>query len=188
MDVQFGYSEWFPVPESRTTWVNEIVNDRKFQLRTDMKISDENKLTVYFRYLKFTGLTWFTLRGRGRMQAFQCKDSTSRDIEVISPNAPFYQRAGDLTFLKTSTQLQIWCDHVLEGTWIYEDEDADKTCSMKMEAKGMRFHYYRAATHYRYQLGKQYTCRLYVATDYQNTIYIKDECLNIEYENSNQQV
>ena len=98
------------------------------------------------------------------MQALNCKGSTSMAIEVISPNAPFYQRGGDLTFLKTSTQLQIWFDDVLEGTWVYEDADADKTCSMKMEAEGMRFDINRAATHYRYQLGKQ--CTLYGATDY----------------------
>ena len=68
-------------------------------------------------------------------------------------------RAGVLTFLKTSTQLQIWFDDVLEFTWVYEDNDADNTCVMRKPMTGLKFRgpsiLDTVSTHYRYQGGSR---------------------------------
>ena len=70
----------------------------------------------------------------------------------------FLQRAGVLTFLKTTTQLQVWFDDVLEVTWVYEDS-SDYKCAMKNQMTGLRFkanadHMVdKVSTHYRYELG-----------------------------------
>ena len=80
----------------------------------------------------------------------------------------FLQRAGVLTFLKTSTQLQIWFDDVLEVTWVY----VGNTCSMKKLMAGLRFHghlssnYDKVSAHYRYEveLGNFTTLQIVIIT------------------------
>ena len=67
----------------------------------------------------------------------------------------FLLRSGVMTFLKTSTQLQIWFDDVLEVTWVYEDKDAP--CRMRGLMTGLSFRAnnveYKVSTHYRYEIG-----------------------------------
>ena len=68
----------------------------------------------------------------------------------------FLQRAGVLTFLKTSTELQIWFDEQLELTWVYGNNDPDNTCRMLYPMTGIQFRLQnkedKVSTHYRYQL------------------------------------
>ena len=146
-DVQYGYSEWFSVTVHRNSFVNEIVEDRKFQLKTDKKIGGPNSV-----WLRIRGADRFVLGGNRRLQATNCK--TAQDPFVSS--APFYQQAGVLTFLKTSTQLQIWFDDVLEVNWVYVD--AGGMCSLRRKMTGLKFqadrvHIDKVSTHYRYELG-----------------------------------
>ena len=154
-DDQFGYSEWFPVP-ARNVYMWEIKDDIKFQLRTDKRVTIRNILSAYFR-----GASWFVFGGGGRLQAHGCESAKG----VISPNAGFYLRVGDLTFLKTTTQLQIWFDDVLEATWIYENRGSSH-CSMKRKASAMRLDSNHIATHYRYQLSKSLLYSSYARISY----------------------
>ena len=75
----------------------------------------------------------------------------------------FLQRAGDLTFLKTTTQLQIWFEGVLKVTWIYKDRE-DQTCKMRSTMTGMIFRLPnkedKVSTHYRYEIGNEHTAIL----------------------------
>ena len=86
------------------------------------------------------------------MHAKKCEYFTLKGTEK------FLERAGDLTFLKTSTQLQIWFDDVLEVTWVFEDSDDTIPCAMRTSLTGISFRtpYGRldsVSTHYRYQTG-----------------------------------
>ena len=84
------------------------------------------------------------------------KDFTNEDRATKG----FFQRAGVLTFLKTSTQLQIWFDDVLEVTWVFEDiAHAQHPCLMRRTMTGLRFLASngipdKVTTHYRYGLGE----------------------------------
>ena len=71
----------------------------------------------------------------------------------------FFLRPGVLTFLKTSTQLQIWFNDVLEVTWIYAD-NGDQICVMRNAMVGLKFMAVYQGTHkdkvskeYRYEIG-----------------------------------
>ena len=95
------------------------------------------------------------------------------DDYIFKGTEGFLQRAGVLTFQKTTTQLQIWFDDVLEVTWVYVGD----TCSMKELMAGLRFHghlssnYDKVSAHYRYEveLGNFTTCN-------NNSKYIKSCC------------
>ena len=69
-----------------------------------------------------------------------------------------------MTFLKTSTQLQVWFDDVLEITWVYQDTDEGYTCAMRRSLTGLKFRgsmnsaLDRVSTHYRYQTGEHIIC------------------------------
>ena len=84
----------------------------------------------------------------------------------------FFLRAGIFTFLKTSTQLQIWFDGVLEVTWVYEDNDADNTCYMRRPMTGLKFRSLRdtyiddVSTHYRYEIETPITGNLHFTSTY----------------------
>ena len=145
------YSEWIPVPADRDTVVSEIVEGKKFQTRTDKKIDGSNDI----RWTIWGGI-WFTFTTNSVNSKFCNGGHWFTDTERA--NAGFFQRAGIFTFLKTSTQLQIWFDDVLEVTWVYEDNDADSTCWMRRKMRGLKFKTSggkeledKVSTHYRYQ-------------------------------------
>lgn len=76
----------------------------------------------------------------------------------MKTDAPFFERGGVLTFLKTNTQLKIWFDDVLEVTWIYEDKSVSEICGMRDQLSGLQFQTPNGrvdtvSTHYRYQTG-----------------------------------
>ena len=110
---------------------------------------------------------WFLFDGPGstRLSAKFCEPGTS----AVDENAPFYQQAGVLTFLKTSIQLQIWFNDLLEVTWVYEDDGG--TCHMRKQMKGLRFSsnsdIYKdtVSTHYRSQIGS-YDCSIIFIISY----------------------
>ena len=128
--------------------MNEIVEGKRFQIRTDKKIDKSNAI----RWL-MKGVGWFIFT-TGSIDALNCK----RGYRTFSKDEGFFQRAGDLTFLKTTTQLQVRFDDVLEVTWVYEDNINGSTCDMRKEMTGLRFRanskYDKVSTEYRYELGK----------------------------------
>ena len=124
---------------------------KRFQIRTDKKIDSGNDIR-------------WTMNGIGNSFTLSMTISTinsglcSNGYELKATEG-FLRRAGDLTFLKTSTQLQIWFDGVLEVTWVYEDTDDAQKCTMRDTLSGLKFHANngnekdRVSTHYRYQTG-----------------------------------
>ena len=146
------YSNWIQVPaqEDRGTWIDEIVEGKKFQIRTDKKIDADHDIRWFINGLT-SPFQWFILTTE-EINANECNRYTPKGTEG------FLQNAGVLTFLKSTTQLQIWFDDVLEVTWVYED-DGEGSCNMKQQMTGMKFQthlpkYDTVSTHYRYQLGK----------------------------------
>ena len=126
------------------------MENKKFQIRTDKKIDGSNDIRW-----TFGGVGWFTFTtALGGLSAYKC---VRFDIQGDDTFA-FLQRAGELTFLKTSTQLQVWFDDVLEVTWVFQDKDEAIPCAMKKKFNGLKFegssHGDTASTHYRYQTGK----------------------------------
>ena len=137
------------VPEQadRDTWINQISDDKKFQIKTDKKINTSHDIRW-----TLNGVGWFTFTKAG-MSASKCNDGY-----IFKGTEGFLQRAGTITFLKSATQLQVWFDDVLEVTWVYEDEE-DRSCAMRNKMTGLKFKsilskYDQVSTHYRYQLGK----------------------------------
>ena len=63
------YSPWFPVPEDRSTWVEEIVEGRKFQIRTEKEIDSGNNI----RWNIMGGVGWFTFDKANEVGARNCK-------------------------------------------------------------------------------------------------------------------
>jgi len=146
------YSEWFPVPEDKSTYVNELVEGKKFQVQTDKKIDGSNDIKWSMGGFP-PDESWFTLR-TGFLASKYCNNGYT-----LQGTEGFLQRAGVLTFLKTTTQLQIWFDDVLEVTWVYEDKDENDKCAMRNKLAGLRFNgahpdrIDKVSIHYRYELG-----------------------------------
>ena len=74
---------------------------------------------------------------------------------------PFFQKAGEFVFLKTSTELQIWFDNVLEVTWTFPNAN-NHICDMKKTLDGLIFqnpngNQDKVSSHYKYQIGNQNT-------------------------------
>ena len=119
---------------------------KKFQIITDKKIVDNTDIRW-----SFNGPGWFTFEAT-KINAAQCNQGKN-----LQGTEGFLQRAGTLTFLKSTTQLQVWFDDVLEVTWVYED-NVGGSCAMRRQMKGMKFQtpvlrYDKVSTHYRYELG-----------------------------------
>ena len=128
------YSEWRPVPTDKNQFNPGIKENKKFQIRTDKKIDENN----YINWHLETVTDSFTLnRTSLNCQFCVAKYFSDDDRETKG----FFQRAGVLTFLKTSTQLQVWFENVLEITWVYKDitEDASYQCLMRRTMTGLRF-------------------------------------------------
>ena len=130
------------------------MENRKFQIKTSGRIGDGD---VIRWTLDFGGLpyNWFSFTGSS-INCGQCNDGRLF-IAQDKTSMGFFQRAGDLTFLKTNTQLQVWFDDVLELTWVYEDKGEDKKCMMRTKMAGIKFESPSnpdtVSTHYRYQIG-----------------------------------
>ncbi|KAL5258014.1 hypothetical protein ACHWQZ_G012833 [Mnemiopsis leidyi] len=144
------YSEWIPVPAEKSTYISEIKEGRKFQIRTDKKIDRSNDI----RWI-LAGVSFFWVTSTKIGAQYCVKDFSSEEQATMG----FLQRAGDLTFLKTTTQLQIWFEGVLKVTWIYEDNREDRTCKMRSTMTGMIFKANniedKVSTHYRYAIDLQ---------------------------------
>ena len=155
-DVTSGteYSDWIPVPSDKYTYVTQIKENKKFQIRTDKKIDENNYASLQMEMVD--SFTFNTASINNAYNNCKSKDFTNDDRATKG----FFQRAGVLTFLKTSTQLQIWFDDVLEVTWVFEDiAHAQYPCLMKRTMTGLRFisgshDPDKVSTHYRYGLGE----------------------------------
>ena len=123
---------------------------KRFQIRTDKKIDSGNDIRWTMK-----GIGWFTLTTTHMVNAYKCDGGS----DAVKEEAPFFQQAGVLTFLKTSSELQIWFDGVLEVTWVYKDKEPETLCAMRNTLSGLKFHANdgakkdRVSTHYRYQTG-----------------------------------
>ena len=145
------YSEWIPVPTDKSTSIYDIKENEKFQVKTDKKIDGSNDIRWYI-----LGASSFFQFMHGSIIGKYCGAGikfTTSDQESMG----FFQRKGVLTFLKTSTQLQIWFDDALEVTWVYEDKNANDICRMRNPMTGLQFRLSnredKVSTHYRYQKG-----------------------------------
>ena len=119
-------------------------------MQTDKKIDAGNDIRWTME-----GVSWFIIStGPGSIGASTCNGGYT-----LQGTEGFLQRAGVLTFLKTTTQLQVWFDDVLEVTWVYEDNSDDSRCAMRDKMTGLRFHanspsrFDKVSTHYRYEIG-----------------------------------
>ena len=92
----------------------------------------------------------------------RCKDGY--DFTGSGNKKTFHKEAGDLAFLKSTTQLQIWFNDVLEVTWIYENTSDTETCAMGNVMTGLKFQTTDdVSTHYQFELGNQNVSLLYHA-------------------------
>ena len=107
------------MPDYKYKYFYQMKEGRKFQVRTDKKIDGRNDIGWFL--LPHVDMFTFTTTS---INAKNCRKDFSDDDRATKG---FFQRAGVLTFLKTSTQLQIWFDDVLEVTWVYETAD----CNMR---------------------------------------------------------
>ena len=120
----------------------------KFQIRTDKKIEN---IGSDIRW-KILGGSNFLLMSSKVGSQFCEKVFSEAEKEKIS----FSKRAGVLTFLKTSTQLQIWFDDVLEVTWVYEDIEGQHPCRMRSTMTGIQIRDNDGVSDaYRYAIGIQ---------------------------------
>ena len=148
------YSEWIAVPVDKSTFISEIKENKKFQIRSDKKLDESNDIRWT---LKGPYWLWFTTEF---LHAFNCNETRKYFSNEERANNGFFHRAGVLTFLKTNAHLKIWFEDVLEVTWIYENS----TCSMTKTMTGLRFRtpqgkLDKVSTHYRYAIGDVITRR-----------------------------
>ena len=138
---------------------------KKFQIKTDKKIDVSNDIRWIIQ-----GASWLTFT-TGSINAAKCNGGYAfTDTDRASMG--FFLRAGIFTFLKTSTQLQIWFDDVLEVTWVYEDNDASNRCYMRGTMTGLKFmansdnYIDDVSTHYRYEIETPIIGNLHLTSTY----------------------
>ena len=116
-------------------------------MQTDKKIDGSNDIRWTIK-----GVGWFSFTTVSILAA-KCNYGGYK----LKGTEGFLQRAGVLTFLKTTSQLEIWFDDVLEVTWVYEDDSDGSRCAMRDTMTGLRFFAYvkydKVSTHYRYEIG-----------------------------------
>ena len=93
----------------KNTQVTEIVEGKKFQIKIGDKIQSSPDKDIRWT-LNLNGLGWFTFT-TGTIGAPKCNVGYK-----LKGTEGFLQKAGVLTFLKTTTQLQVWFDDTLEVT------------------------------------------------------------------------
>ena len=133
------------------------MENKKFQIKTSGRIDSNSDIRW-----TIGGPGWFIFDAAS-IDCGKCNggfEFSDQDKTTMG----FFLRAGVFTFLKTSTQLQVWFDDVLEVTWEYEDNDEDNKCRMRTKMTGLMFRAPRlpdtVSTHYRYQMGKGLLLRL----------------------------
>ena len=143
------------VPEDKDTLISQIVENKKFQIKTYRKIEKNIDIRwalvgLKIEYFKFTSKL---------LHAAYCGGTGKEFSDTDQANMGFFLRPGVLTFLKTSTELKIWFDDVLEVTWIYAD-NGDHICVMRDAMVGLKFMAVYQGTHkdkvtkeYRYEIG-----------------------------------
>ena len=143
---EIQYSEWIQLPSvDKRNWVSGIVENKRFQIRTDKKIDSTN----HIRW-SMGGVSWFTFEPTHKANAKYCDEGK----EVFSVTDPYFLKAGDITFLKTSDRLKIWFNDVLVVTWMYTSP-----CYMTRKLTGLKFkggtdtNYDKVTTHYRFETG-----------------------------------
>ena len=138
------YSEWIDVPARNSTAdtaITEITEGLKFQIRTSAALTSTNVI----RCLLTGSSDFFTIDG-STIKARFCGYS-------LAGNEGFLSTGGILTFLKSTTQLLVWFDDVLEVTWAYEDKSASQICQMRSPMTALSFHLLyddTASVQYRY--------------------------------------
>ena len=151
------YSAWIPVPAvgDRDNFIPEIVEKKKFQIRTKSRIGGGDVIKWTLDFGETPTKNWFSFTA-GSIESGKCNGGhkfTAQDKTTMG----FFLRAGVFTFLKTSTQLQVWFDDVLEVTWVYEDQDEANKCRMRTKMAGMKFkspfNQDTVSNDYRYQIG-----------------------------------
>lgn len=99
-------------------------------------------------------LVWFAMSSDS-IDAKSCKK-----YESYKGTEGFLQGAGVITFLKTSTELQIWFNDELDVSWVYEDISGE-TCGLRDQLSALKFEggnggdpKDRVSIEYRYMRGK----------------------------------
>ena len=146
---------WFSVPTDRNTIIRDILEGKKFQIRTNKKIDSSNDISW-----TFVGIGGFTLTVKS-INVNGCKKYQFQGTEL------FFQKAGEFVFLKSSTELQIWFDNVLEVTWTFQNAN-NHICDMKKTLDGLIFqnpkgNHDKVSSHYKYQIGNQNTMCIEIA-------------------------
>lgn len=118
------YSEWFQVPDDKSTVIDDIMENKRFQIKTHRGIGAGSDIRW-----TMIGIGWFTFL-KPTINGPGCGGSG----ELLRDTEPFFLKAGVLTFLKTSTHLKIWFDGAFVATWVYPD-----SCSMKKPFSGLQF-------------------------------------------------
>ena len=151
------YSEWLKVPEDRNTIIKEIMEGKKFQIRTDKKIDGNSDIR-------------WTLGGVGDLVLAVNSINVNGCVKFpFQGTEPFLQKAGEFGFLKTSTQLKIWFDNVPEVTWTFKNANTN-LCDMKKTLVGLSFKSTNGnpdtvSTYYKYQIGQicdEIACRCFL--------------------------
>ena len=131
---------------------------KKFQIETKAKIDGNSNLRWFMNGLT-PPLLWFIFV-EGKIDSLGCNNGYA-----FKGTEGFLKRAGILTFLKSTTQLQVWFDDVLEVTWVYEDSNVEK-CNLRNKMTGLKFRtaagrFDTVSTQYRYQLGKNFSHKVW---------------------------
>ena len=139
-----AYSEWIDVPDFDSSQdIPEITDGVKFQIRTDAALSSGNRIR-----LKLIGSSYFLTFDNVFVNAQYCGYS-------LTGNEGFISKGGVLTFLKSTTQLLMWFDDLLEVNWAYEDKSDTQICRMRSRMTALKFHINKvdtASVQYRYEL------------------------------------
>ena len=122
------------------------MDNKYFQVRTNKKIDSSNEIRWM---LLIDDHVWFRVTEHY---------VTSKDCEqyTLKGDEGFLSKAGVMTFLKTSNELEVWFDGELKVTWLFEDTPPS-FCMMKKKMTGLRFRatndWDRVSVQYRYQTG-----------------------------------
>ena len=126
------------------------MEEKQFKIKTDKKIDKDHDIKWT---MKMDGKNeWF-----GFTTEYIRSKSCNKGYQSFTEHEGFFHQAGVLTFLKTSTQLRVWFDDVLEVTWVFKDDSAAKICSMRGKLTGIKFETDKekdkVSTHFGYEPG-----------------------------------
>ena len=101
-------------------------------MRTNHKIDTENDIRW-----GLAGAGWFIFSTE-YLAGERCVGDGSRFTESDRETKGFFLKPGVLTFLKTTTEMKIWFDDVLEVTWVFANKHG-QTCKFKNPMTGLKF-------------------------------------------------